>query len=112
GSLLKISLCLLLGVGMLLLPLEGPMESTQAQAADPGGFLNILPPGQDGTVNTLEWGRFQLTGKYPKHVNDQTEMYDSLAEAAPGVKEGELPQYFKEASLGLKGEAERSYSPT
>jgi acyl-homoserine lactone acylase PvdQ len=79
---------------------------------DPGGFMNILPPGQDGGVNGVEMLRFQLTKKYPKHFNDQTDMYNSLAHDAPGIEDRDLTKYFKDASFGVKGKIERSYSPT
>ncbi|MFS8514655.1 MAG: penicillin acylase family protein, partial [Planifilum fulgidum] len=79
---------------------------------DPGGFMNILPPGQDGAVNGAEMLLYQLTKKYPKHYNDQTDMYNSLVYAAPGISDEDLPKYFKDASFGVKGKIERSYSPT
>lgn len=79
---------------------------------DPGGFMNILPPGQDGVVNGAEMLRYQLTKKYPKHYSDQTDMYNSLVYAAPGLSDKDLPKYFKDASFGVKGKIERFYSPT
>ncbi|PTX64287.1 penicillin amidase [Melghirimyces profundicolus] len=106
-------LCVVLAAATVLFPGSGPGKgAASAGTADPGGFLNIMPPGQDGTLNTVEWGVYQVTGEYPKHFNDQTKMYDSLSKAARGVTDGELTRYFKEASFGLKGEAERTYSPT
>ena len=37
---------------------------------DSAGFLNILPPGQDGVLNGLEAIQAQA-GQYPPHVKDQ-----------------------------------------
>jgi acyl-homoserine lactone acylase PvdQ len=87
---------------------------------DPGGFLNIVPPGQKGTVNGPEALRFQADGTYPEHFNDQTGLYDGLLDVAglpapgpapAGVTDADLGDYFKDASFGTDRPG-RSYAPT
>lgn len=99
---------------LALMPLhghEGAMPAAANESDDPGGFLNIMPPGQNGVVNFGEVLKYLITGKYPKHFNDQTDMYASLIERAPTLTEDELSQYFKEASFEIQGKPERTYSP-
>ncbi|MFC4077188.1 penicillin acylase family protein [Salinithrix halophila] len=52
-----------------------------------------------------------MSKKYPRHYNDQVHMYDSLSKRAPDLTESELPQYFKEASMGTPAKVEKTYSP-
>lgn len=79
---------------------------------DPGGFLNIIPPGQKGNVNIFDVGKNLLLSEYPTNFNDQTEMYESIVYNTP-VSENELTNYFKDASFGVKEEDIVSeYSPT
>ena len=79
---------------------------------DPGGFLNIVPPGQDGVLNGPEAVAAQ-GGQYPPHVMDQLAMYGDLVYAAPGLTEARLLEFFKDASFGVRPEdVDRVYSPT
>jgi acyl-homoserine lactone acylase PvdQ len=79
---------------------------------DSTGFLNILPPGQDGSVNGLEAIQAQL-GTTPPHYQDQLAMYGDLVYNTPGITDAELTQFFKDASFGVKSDdIERVYSPT
>lgn len=97
----------------ILDPIIGPDgydDGNYQENGDAKGFLNIVPPGQDGVVNTIEFAEFQLTGKFPKHFNDQTGMYESLVYEAPGITDSELTKFFKDASFGAKT-IERNYSP-
>ncbi|BCU80465.1 penicillin acylase [Polycladomyces abyssicola] len=103
-----IVILVLINMQFLLMPSTGGAQTSN----DPGGFLNIMPPGQDGTVNALEMTKFQLTGEYPRHFNDQTQMYDSLVDRIKGIKDEELVKYFKKATFGVNGKVERTYSPT
>ena len=79
---------------------------------DPGGFLNILPPGQDGLLNGPEALAAQA-GQYPPHFRDQLPMYGDLVYATPNLSEDNLSQYFKDASFGVPdSDIDRTYSPT
>lgn len=100
------------GVLAVLPMVHGDFSPVAAKSeSDPGGFLNILPPGQDGGVNLGEALGYWIAKKYPKHFNDQTNMYKSLIQRAPTISEGELSRYFKKASLGVQEKPERTYSP-
>ena len=86
--------------------------STQASLAvdghyqgfgDSAGFLNILPPGQDGVLNGLEAIQAQA-GQYPPHVKDQLSMYGDLVYNTPGLTDDKMYPVFKDASFGAKAE--------
>ncbi|MGH2735258.1 MAG: penicillin acylase family protein [Actinomycetota bacterium] len=74
--------------------------------------LNILPPGQGRYMNGPELALAQATGEQPPHNTDQMEMYDRMVQGAPEVTEGELADYFKDASLGVRADdIAREYGP-
>ena len=97
-------------------------EPTFQGNGDAGGFLNVMPPGQDGVLNAAEAARYQADGTTPAHFNDQTAMYGDLVYAAGipsdpqsrglGITDGDLTTYFKDASFGFTGEEEERISPT
>ncbi len=79
---------------------------------DYGGFMNILPPGENGFDNVAQLGAFESGGQLPAHTNDQYAMYQDLLYATPGLKQPDLGRYFKDASFGVPpGQAARVYSP-
>ncbi|HJQ84215.1 MAG TPA: penicillin acylase family protein [Candidatus Binatia bacterium] len=79
---------------------------------DPGGFLNIVPPGQDGVLNGPEAIQAQA-GTYPPHVIDQLSMYGDLVYNTPGLTEDRLLEFYKDASFGAPDDdIDRVYSPT
>lgn len=91
------------------------MRSTAATATsvDPGGFLNILPPGQEGVVNGPDQIQSQMTGELPEHVADQLPMYDGILDATPGITANQLTDFYKDASFGVPpDDIGRVYSPT
>ena len=53
---------------------------------DARGFLNIVPPGQDGVLNGPEAIAAQ-GGTFPPHFMDQLGMYGDLVYNAPGLTE-------------------------
>ena len=67
---------------------------------DAGGFLNIVPPGQDGVLNGPE-AILAQTGTFPPHVQDQLGMYGDLVYNTPGMTEERLTEFFKDASFGV-----------
>ncbi len=80
---------------------------------DPGGFLNIVPPGQDGVLNGAETILGQAAATLPAHVGDQLAMYGDLVYNTPGLEESELLDFYKDASFGVKPEdVGRIYRPT
>ncbi len=79
---------------------------------DATGFLNIVPPGQDGVLNGPEAIAAQA-GTYPPHVKDQLDMYGNLVYAVPGLTEAQLLDFYKDASFGVRDDdIDRTYSPT
>jgi acyl-homoserine lactone acylase PvdQ len=79
---------------------------------DYGGFHDILPPGTNGRTNLAELGAFLTAGTRPRHNDDQRGMYESLVRATPGLTAAQIPNYFKDATFGVRpGQAERTYSP-
>jgi acyl-homoserine lactone acylase PvdQ len=89
------------------------MGAPQAyQANDYKGFLNILPPGENGFDNATQLAQFRANGTYPPHANDQLAMYGDLVHVAPKLKVGDIGKYFKDGSFGVKpDDVERTYSP-
>jgi len=79
---------------------------------DARGFLNIVPPGQDGVLNGSETILAQ-GGAYPPHVIDQLGMYGDLVYNVPGLTEDRLLEFYKDASFGVPdADVDRVYSPT
>ncbi|MEA2411398.1 MAG: hypothetical protein QOC77_1959, partial [Thermoleophilaceae bacterium] len=50
------------------------------------GFVNILPPGENGFDNAAQLAAFEAGGTYPPHANDQLAMYGDLVHVAPHLK--------------------------
>ncbi len=90
----------------------GPPVGRYQEFGDAAGFLNILPPGQDGVLNGPEAAAAQA-GQYPPHVRDQLSMYGDLVYNTPGLTAEHIPDFFKDASFGVKeDDIDRVYSPT
>jgi len=99
-----------LGGGVLALP--GGQQVPGYRADDGRGFRNVLPPGQNGLINTPQLAAFVADGARPPHSDDQRRMYSDLVFATPGIDPAGLDRFFKDASFGVKPEdVERSYSP-
>jgi len=82
------------------------------RANDPGGFLNIIPPGQNGHANAADIAAFQLSGTRPPNASDQLKRYAELVFAAPGLQAGQLGDFYKDASFGVpEGQEAARYSP-
>ena len=107
--------CALVALGVLLFA----PQSSEAQSpghyrefGDAGGFLNIIPPGQDGVLNGPEAIAAQ-GGQYPPHVRDQLGMYGDLVYASRVSPKTVCLEYFKDASFGVRADdIDRVYSPT
>ncbi|MBS1879891.1 MAG: penicillin acylase family protein [Actinobacteria bacterium] len=80
---------------------------------DAGGFRNVLPPGENGLVNTSQL--LQARGQehiLPPHFADQQPLYEGLLYAAPTLTEAQIPLYFKDATFGVPaGEVESTIEP-
>ncbi len=69
---------------------------------DAGGFLNVLPPGENGLDNATDLALFQLNGSYPAHWMDQQPLYNNLLYAAPTLTDAQVPQFYKDATFGVR----------
>jgi acyl-homoserine lactone acylase PvdQ len=79
---------------------------------DMKGVVNVVGPGQDGSLNAAEAIQ-ALGGTYPPYVRDQLDMYANLVYASPGLAEEDVLDYFKDASFGCReDDVLRTYSPT
>ncbi len=79
---------------------------------DAGGFLNVLPPGSDGVANATDFGRFLADGSLPRHWADQQPLYEGLLQSSPGLTDAQIPEYFKDATFGVRaGDVESRRSP-
>ncbi|HET9944089.1 MAG TPA: penicillin acylase family protein, partial [Actinomycetes bacterium] len=102
-----VALCASLAVSGSLL---APAGATGAAEPDFGDVLNILPPGQSGTVTATDaakvaatdpQGRVAVDGSNaPRNFADQLEMYDALNTVQPGsLGESDLTSYYKPATF-------------
>jgi acyl-homoserine lactone acylase PvdQ len=71
-------------------------------AHDAGGFRNVLPPGEAGVDNLAQFTQFQLNGAYPDHWTDQQPLYNGLIYAAPRLTYAQIPQFYKDATFGVR----------
>src|SRR3954468_876529 len=93
------------------LPASGPTPAPY-RAGDAGGFLNVLPPGENGFDNALDLAQFEANSTRPRNADDQLPLYRDLLTGYRGLDEAHLGTYFKDASFGVKpGDVKRTYSP-
>ncbi len=96
-----------LAVAALALPMAVALADRAQSPApyglnDAGGFLNVLPAGEQGVDNALQFARFEATGAIPQHFDDQLAMYENLEYAAPTLTNAQVPAYFKDATFGVQ----------
>src|ERR1700759_2011384 len=92
-----------------------PAARAQVQpygTSDYAGSRNVPPPGTNGFDNAVQLGQFEASGARPEHNDDQLSMYSNLTTAAGSVTPAPIPDYFKDATLGVPaGDTESSQSP-
>ncbi|MEA2470171.1 MAG: hypothetical protein QOE38_1170, partial [Thermoleophilaceae bacterium] len=69
---------------------------------DAGGFRNVLPPGENGLDTATDFAHFNADGTYPPHFDDQFPLYTNLLYFSPHLTHDQLPQFFKDATFGVK----------
>src|SRR4051794_6243531 len=93
------------------LPAQGPPPGAYREG-DAGGFLNVLPPGENGFDNALDLAQFEANASRPKNADDQLPLYRDLLTAYPTLDTKGLGTYYKDASFGVKpADVARTYSP-
>jgi acyl-homoserine lactone acylase PvdQ len=89
-----------------------PTVCRYQEFGDARGFVNVVGPGQDGSLNASETAQAQ-GGTYPPYVRDQLDMYAGLIHASPGLTEDRVLDFFKDASFGCReDDVLRVYAPT
>ncbi|MCW3013311.1 MAG: hypothetical protein JWO02_403 [Solirubrobacterales bacterium] len=79
---------------------------------DAGGFRNVLPPGTAGVSSLVDFATFTALGTRPAHSFDQLPLYRDLQYASPTLTDGQIPDFFKDATFGVKdGEIASSLAP-
>ncbi len=87
-----------------------PSVASGSSAAEPakagptyGNLWNILPPGSNGNVTTLDLATLvgsTATPTAPPHVADQLEMYDALTKRNPDrINQGDIDRLYKREDL-------------
>src|SRR3954454_22778017 len=94
----------LAAVAALLAAAPAPAAVEPYGANDAGGFRNVLPPGEAGVDNALQLAAFEADKQRPAHWTDQQPLYENLLYASPGLTHDQIPNYFKDATFGVKPE--------
>ncbi|HSP38236.1 MAG TPA: hypothetical protein VLR26_10830 [Frankiaceae bacterium] len=58
-----------------------------------GQARSVLPPGENGLVNTLQAAEFEATGTRPPNSDDQLGQYANLLYGSPSLTDGNLGTY-------------------
>src|SRR5919112_4084346 len=77
------------------LPTQGPPPGAY-RANDAGGFLNVLPPGENGFDNALDLAQFEANGTRPHNADDQLPLYRDLLTGYSTLDQDHLGTYFKD----------------
>jgi acyl-homoserine lactone acylase PvdQ len=79
---------------------------------DYGGFRSILPPGNSGFDSDAQLAAFEALKTYPPDTNNQFDMYQNLLWGASTLTDATIPEYFKDATFGVKpGDVSSTVSP-
>ena len=108
------TLLVALVVGLLVLAAAGGASAavTPYGTSDAGGFRNVLPSGENGLDNAVQLGLFQASDARPAHWADQQPLYENLLYASPSLTPEQIPNYFKDATFGVKpDDVESTTSP-
>src|SRR5947209_5949245 len=96
----------------LLLAATAHADVAQYGLNDAGGFYNVLPPGEAGTDTAAQLVLNQANGQRPPHWDDQQSLYTNLAYASPWLSDAQVPNFFKDATFGVRaGDVASTESP-
>jgi acyl-homoserine lactone acylase PvdQ len=77
-----------------------------------GQCHDILPPGENGTATSAQIILFKLLGTKPAHTDDQLDEYAELVDDYSGLTNGNLSDFFNDASFGVPdGQVESTGHP-
>src|SRR3954447_2100147 len=97
-------LVLLPAVARAQLPVTGGPAPGAYREHDAGGFLNVLPPGENGLANAFDLAAFEANQTRPANSDDQLPLYRDLLTGYPQLTTAKLTDYYKDASFGVKPE--------
>lgn len=88
----------------LLAPVAAVLLSCGPAAADSNGiFLSILPPGNNGYMNTGQAIDYLDDGTLPANFDNQRLLYAAVTYAQPGILTEDLENYFKPSPIAPSG---------
>src|SRR5438270_3004226 len=99
---LMAAFAVVLGFAAIAAPVGAQSPVQPYGTNDAGGFLNVLPPGENGLVNAAQLAQYEATGAMPPHFDDQQHLYTDLLYASPTLTPGQVPNYFKDATFGVR----------
>ena len=102
GTRIASALVATIAAALLLASTAGAAVPQPYGTNDAGGFRNILPPGENGLDTLPQLAAFQANGTYPDHWMDQQPLYNNLIYAAPTLTDAQIPDYYKDATFGVK----------
>ena len=88
--------------------------ATSLQVVDDcgGQCYDILPPGENGNETLAQIILFKLFGTHPSNNDDQLGPYSSLVNAATGLTDSQINQFYNSSALGVpSADAQSTQSP-
>ncbi|HVA61784.1 MAG TPA: penicillin acylase family protein [Mycobacteriales bacterium] len=79
-----------------------PNPTYQADDSGRGQIMSILPAGENGLVNSAQLLAFESSGSRPAGSQDQLTKYANLLYGYPSLSNAQLPQYYDDASFGVR----------
>jgi acyl-homoserine lactone acylase PvdQ len=64
----------------------------------------VLPPGENGLATFTQILQGRANGFLPPHSADQQPLYENLLYASPTLTEAQIPNYYKDATFGVRPE--------
>jgi acyl-homoserine lactone acylase PvdQ len=90
-----------------------PSHAYRANDYADGRAMSILPPGENGLVNSTDALKFELNGTRPAASDDQLGKYSKLLYGYPTLTDSKLDQYYDDESFGVRpADVTRTETPT
>ena len=96
----------------LALPPRPPPPRIPTAPTTPAASATSCRPAPTASTTPPSSSQFTLTGDYPEHFGDQQPLYDGLIRGSLGLTNAELPNFFKDATFGVRaGQVESTVTP-
>jgi acyl-homoserine lactone acylase PvdQ len=79
-----------------------PSHAYRADDYADGQAMSILPPGENGLVNALDFAKFELGGVRPANSQDQLGKYNDLLYGYRSLTDATLGNYYDDESFGAR----------